>query len=78
MKSGLVYQQYHCLKLNRCKQFAITGIRNPLVREFHKAVVVQNKAAFVEYLEPEQLAMSVAGGGKLVFSIHMLAEERRD
>ena len=41
-------------------------------------MVVQNKAAFVEYLEPEQLAMSVAGGGKLVFSIHMLAEERKD
>ena len=54
------------------------GIRNPLVRELHKAVVAQNKATFVEYLEPEQLAMSVAGGGKLVFSIRMLAEERRD
>jgi len=56
----------------------LIGIRNPLVREFHKAVVTQNKAVFVEHLEPEQLAMSVAGGGKLVFSIRMLAEERKD
>ena len=52
------------------------GIRNPLLRELHKAVVAQNKAVFVEYLEPEQLAMSISGGGKLVFSIRMLAEER--
>ena len=49
------------------------GIRNPLVRDLHKTVVAQNKAAFVDYLEPEQLAMSVAGGGKLVFSIRMLS-----
>ena len=54
------------------------GIRNPLVREFHKAVVSQNKEAFVKYLEPEQLAMSVAGGGKLVFSVRMLAEDNKD
>ena len=55
-----------------------TGIRNPLVRHFHKDVVAQNRSSFIEYLEPEQLAMSVAGGGKLVFSICMLSEERRD
>ena len=54
------------------------GIRNPLVRDLHKAVVTENRSAFVEYLEPEQLTMSVAGGGKLVFSIRMLSEERRD
>ena len=54
------------------------GIRNPLIRDLHKAVVGHNKSAFVDYLEPEQLAMSVAGGGKLVFSIRMLSEERRD
>ena len=54
------------------------GIRNPLVRDLHKAVVIQNKSNLVDFLEPEQLAMSVAGGGKLVFSIRMLAEERRE
>ena len=54
------------------------GIRNPLVRELHKAVVTQNKSALVDFLEPEQLAMTVAGGGKLVFSIRMLAEDKRD
>ena len=45
------------------------GIRNPLVRLFHKEVVAQNKAALMDCLEPEQLAMSLAGGGKLVYSI---------
>ena len=54
------------------------GIRNPLVRDFHKAVVNQNKPVLVQYLEPEQLAMSVAGGGKLVFSIRMLSEEKKN
>ena len=54
------------------------GVRNQLVREFHKAEVVENKEVFVKYLEPEQLAMSVAGGGKLVFSVRMLAEDRTD
>ena len=54
------------------------GIRNPFVRTLHKEVVSQNKDDFISYLEPEQLAMSVAGGGKLVFSVRMLAEERRD
>ena len=52
------------------------GIRNPVVREFHKAVVVQNKTALVEFFEPEQVAMSMSGGGKLVFSIRMLAEDK--
>ena len=54
------------------------GVRNPLARSFHKEGVTQNKEEFVDFLEPEQLAMSVAGGGKLVFSVRMLGEERRD
>ena len=40
--------------------------------------MAQNKEEFVGFLEPKQSAISVAGGGKLVFSIRMLAEERRD
>ena len=54
------------------------GVRNLLVRSFHKEAVTQNKEEFVDFLEPEQLAMSVAGGGKLVFSVRMLTEEKRD
>ena len=54
------------------------GIRNPFARTLHKKVVSQNKEEFISYLEPEQLAKSVAGGGKLVFSVRMLAEERKD
>ena len=54
------------------------GVRNPFAKSFHKEGVTQNKEEFVDFLEPEQLAMSVAGGGKLVFSVRMLGEERRD
>ena len=54
------------------------GVRNLLARTFHKEGVTQNKEEFVEFLEPEQLAMSVAGGGKLVFSVRMLVEDKRE
>ena len=36
---------------------------------------LSNKAEFVAYLEPEQLAMSKGGGHKLVFCVRTLLEE---
>ena len=36
------------------------GIKHQLLQSFHKEVVKQNKAEFIAYLEPEQLAMSEA------------------
>ena len=54
------------------------GIKNQMIRVFHQEVVRQNKQQLTEYLEPQQLALSEAGGGKLVHSVRMLMEERRD
>ena len=51
------------------------GVRNPLLRVLHREVVNQNRQEFIDYLEPQQLAMSQAGGAKLVFSTRMLMEE---
>ena len=47
-------------------------------RVFDKQVVMANRAAFTEYLEPEQLALTKGGGQKLVHSVRMLAEARPD
>ena len=54
------------------------GIKNQLIRLFHQVVVRQNRREFIKYLEPQQLAMSEAFGGKLINSVRMLSEERRD
>ena len=37
------------------------GMRNPFIKSMHKDVVRQNKGEFTEFLEPQQLGMSVAG-----------------
>ena len=42
------------------------GVKSSLIRSLHKQVVVQNRGALTEFLEPEQLALSKAGGSKLV------------
>ena len=54
------------------------GIRNPLLRTFHRFPVRQNREALVRYLEPEQLSMSEAGGAKLVHQVRMLSGTVRD
>ena len=53
------------------------GMRNPYIKSIHKETVRQNKGELVEFLEPEQLGMSVAGGAKLVHSVRMMLEENR-
>ena len=54
------------------------GLRNPLLKAFHRIVVRENREEVVEYLEPQQLGMSVAGAQKLVFSIRGVLNSRRD
>ena len=54
------------------------GIRHPLVRTLHRLVVKENKEELTEFLEPQQLALSLGGCNKLFFSIRMLLEERED
>ena len=50
------------------------GMRNPFVKIIHKEVVRQNKEVVTEFLEPQQLGMSIAGGAKLVHSVRMMLE----
>ena len=59
-----------------CDQDAVrpVGIEPCLARSFHKMVNRENKQVLVSFLEPQQLALSVAGGAKLVHSVRMLSE----
>ena len=51
------------------------GMRNPWIKTMHKEVVKQNKEILTEFLEPQQLGMSVAGGAKLVHCVRMVMEQ---
>ena len=51
------------------------GVKSSLIRSLHKQVVVQNRGALTEFLEPEQLALSKAGGSKLVHQVRMMSEK---
>ena len=54
------------------------GIKPSFIRELHKAVVRGNRGVLTSYLEPQQMALTQAGGAKLVHSVRMLLEERKD
>ena len=54
------------------------GVKHSLVRTLHREVIKQNRGEFVKFLEPEQLALSKAGGQKLVLSVWTLLEEKPD
>ena len=45
------------------------GVRNPLIRTLHSRVIRDNRATFAAVLEPQQLALSLAGGHKLVHQV---------
>ena len=51
------------------------GIEPCLARSLHKTVTRKNKSVLTSFFEPQQLALSVAGGAKLVNSVRMLTEE---
>ena len=50
------------------------GIKNQLVRTLHQEVISQNKQELINFLEPQQVVMSEAGGAKLVHSVRILSE----
>ena len=54
------------------------GMRNPFTKVIHKEVMKQNAEAIRNFLEPQQLGMSKAGGVKLVHCVRMKLEERPD
>lgn len=51
------------------------GMRNPFIKTIHKETISQNRHIFKEYLEPQQLGMSVGGAAKLVHSVRMTLEK---
>ena len=54
------------------------GLRTPLLKIFHKEVVAQNITEVKDFLEPQQLGMSIAGAQKLVFSVRALLNTNED
>ena len=53
------------------------GIKPCLARVIHKVVTRQSRQAFIEYFEPQQLAMSPSGPHQLVNGLRMLGEANR-
>ena len=54
------------------------GIKCSLPKVLHKRVVQANRGALCDFLEPEQLALSPAGGARLVYTVRMCLEKRPD
>ena len=54
------------------------GVKPSVIRTLHKRVVRGNRSVLTDFLEPQQMALSVAGGAKLVHSLRMMLEHRRD
>ena len=54
------------------------GIKPSFIRDLHKGVVRGNREVLTEFLEPQQLALSQAGGAKLVHSVRMMLEQKRE
>ena len=54
------------------------GVKSSLIRDLHKQNVAKNRGTLNDFLEPQQLALSKAGGAKLVHEVRMLCEGRRD
>ena len=54
------------------------GVRNPLLKLWHRQVVIQNKQELKRYLEPQQIACTEAGAAKLVMAVRKLVELKRN
>ena len=54
------------------------GVKHQLARSIHRRVVVEKKPEISSFLEPQQLAMSPAGGNKLYLGLRMKLEARQD
>ena len=54
------------------------GVAATMVRLFDKFAATQNRRVLQDHLEPQQLALSPAGGHKLVHIVRMVMEENRD
>jgi hypothetical protein len=50
------------------------GLRNPLLKTFHKEVSKENGEVVREYVERQQIVLSEGGGSKLVFTVRGVME----
>ena len=50
------------------------GMRNLFFKAVHKEIISQNRKAFKEFLEQQQLGMSVSGAAKLVNLVRMVLQ----
>ena len=51
------------------------GIRNPLLKTYHREAISSSKPELIEFLEPQQIGMSEGGAARLVHGVRMLLEE---
>ena len=51
------------------------GIRNPLLKAFHREVSQNNRDLVKEFVEPQQLVLTQGGGSILVFSVQGVVEK---
>ena len=51
------------------------GLRNPLLKAFHREVSQSNKEVVKSFVEPQQLVLSQGGGSILVFSVRGVVEK---
>ena len=54
------------------------GLRNNLIKSYHKEAISQSKPEIREYLEPQQLGMSQAGAAKLVHCVRGMVNTKRE
>ena len=59
-------------------QAATVGVAPTMVRLLDKFAAVQYRQVLQGYLEPQQLALSPAGGHKLVHIVRMVMEAHKD
>ena len=50
------------------------GLRNPLLKSFHREVSRANREVVKSFVEPQQMLLSAGGGCKLVFTVRGLVE----
>ena len=71
----LSIQSIPLYKTDKKESIRPIGMRNPLSKLLNGLMIGESKSELVDYLEPQQLAMSQAGSARLVHCIRLLAEK---
>ena len=54
------------------------GLRNPLLKTFHRIVSMANRSVVREYVEPQQVVLSEGGAGLLVSAVRESLEVKKN